>query len=330
MSKEIPVTASTLSAQYLKEFLVENFQLSPTTTCKLFRTGINHLYMVDTETEKFVFRVYTLNWRTRTEIEEEIRLLLHLKQNHISVSYPIADKHHSFIQEFNAPEGVRFGVLFSFAKGKKIPLFTEHASFNIGLTMAKMHKATTNFQYKRVTYSANTLLIDSFATAKSFFSSPSDEMTFVEKTSKHLASEFDKIDVKQVRFGGVHFDIWFDNMHIDEKDEITIFDFDFCGNGMLCLDIAYFMVQLYNTQPTEADYERKVAAFLKGYESITKISDEEKRIMPMLSVCIWFFYLGVQCDRFENWSNVFLNENHLKRFIGIVKKWISYKQLSVE
>ena len=49
------------------------------------------------------------------DVAEELRLLTHLKQNNASVSYPLTDKRNELIQDINAPEGKRYGVLFSFA-----------------------------------------------------------------------------------------------------------------------------------------------------------------------------------------------------------------------
>jgi len=52
------------------------------------------------------------------------------------------------------------------------------------------------------------------------------------------------------------------------------------------------------------------------------------RILPVMGTAIYFFYLGVQCQRYDNWSNVFLNEIYLERFIKlIVKKWADYNQI---
>ncbi len=42
----------------------------------------------------------------------------------------------------------------------------------------------------------------------------------------------------------------------------------------------------------------------------------------------YFFYLGVQCQRYDNWSNAFLSENYLKRFInGLVKRYYDIYKL---
>ena len=76
------------------------------------------------------------------------------------------------------------------------------------------------------------------------------------------------------------------------------------------------------------DYQPKVDRFIKGYESVTPISAEEKRLIPMLGVSLYFFYLGVQCQRYDNWSNSFLSENYLKRFInGLVKRYYDIYKL---
>jgi Ser/Thr protein kinase RdoA (MazF antagonist) len=325
-----PVTESTLSAFHLGQFLQEKYLLSPKTICKLLRTGMNHLYHVIDDDNKFVFRVYTFNWRTKSDVYEELRLLRHLKKNNLPVSYPIADHTGEFIQEINSPEGIRYGVLFSFAEGGKVAKFTAQASFNIGLTMGKMHRATENYDLDRVTYNAKTLLTDSFKRTQSFFTNVSDEITFVKCTTDYLVAEYEKVNVNEVRQGVLHLDIWFDNMHFNEANEPTIFDFDFCGNGWLCHDIAYFMLQLYNTNPDENEYKLKAESFLKGYQTATRITDEEKRIIPLISISVMLFYLGIQCDRYDTWSNIFLNEDHLKRFIASLKRWIGDNKFQMD
>ncbi len=148
-------------------------------------------------------------------------------------------------------------------------------------------------------------------------------MKFMYRAKNYLISEFAKVDSTKINEGVVDLDIWFDNLNISTDNNITIFDFDFCGNGWLCLDIAYYIMQLHNVEKYEAkDYQPKVDSFIKGYEKIMEISDEEKRLIPMLGVSLYFFYLGIQCERFDNWSNSFLNETYLKRFIlGLVKRY---------
>jgi len=318
-----PVTNSNISATHLGLFLQETYSLSKDTSCHLIKAGINDTYLVTDNSDKFVFRVYSLNWRSKTEIDEEIRLLNLLKDHSISISYPLSDNENNYIQTLNAPEGDRFAVLFTFASGEKKHLISEETHFQIGELIARLHKITTNQKLNRVDYTPEVILVNSLKKVSSFLTADTEEMNFMRSAQTYLLKEFENADKSQIRQGIVHLDIWFDNLNITPDNHVTIFDFDFCGNGWLCLDIAYYILQLHNIEKYEAnDYQPKVDHFLKGYESVTPLSAEEKRLIPMLGVSIYFFYLGVQCERYDNWSNSFLSENYLKRFInGLVKRY---------
>jgi Ser/Thr protein kinase RdoA (MazF antagonist) len=260
-------------------------------------------------------------------VSEELRLLRYLQSNDIPVSYPIADRAGEFIQEINALEGIRYAVLLSYAEGRKIPKFDEQTSYNIGTIMARIHRLTENFQVSRITYDAKSLLADSLKRTQTFFSPNIDEMKFIASLTDYLTKEYGNLNLKQLRSGVVHLDLWFDNMHFGENDKITIFDFDFCGNGWLCLDVAYFIFQLNNTNLDEVEFRQKADCFFSGYESISELTDEEKRIIPMAGLCVLLFYLSIQCDRFDTWSNIFLNEDHLRRFAGTLKRWMKYNNI---
>jgi len=315
-----PVISSNLSPTHLAIFVKEKYGLSNFTLCNLLKAGINHTYLIKDEDKRFIFRIYSLNWRTENEILEEIRLLNLLKANTISVSYPITDKTNNYIQTINAPEGERLAVMFSYAEGEKLLNYDEENHFKIGIIMAQIHQLTKNLELERIEYTPQLLIDDVFNYLSNFLDNDSDEMAFMQSTQKHLLVEFSKIKIEKIRTGTVHLDIWFDNLNISKDGKITIFDFDFCGNGWLCMDIAYYVLQLHSTERDEAICKSKLDSFLAGYESVSEISDEEKRIFPILGISLYFFYIGIQCQRFDNWSNTFLNEMYLKRFINLLIK----------
>lgn len=326
-----PVSNSNLSATHLGLFLQEKYSLSKDTKCQLIKAGINDTYVVSDNSDQFVFRVYSLNWRTKVAIGEEIKLLQQLKQHNISVSYPLSDDEDNYIQTLNAPEGERFGVLFTFAEGEKLHITSPEAHFQIGQLMARLHKVTNNQKLNRIDYTPEVILIDSLQKVSHFLNNDTEEIAFMQLAQSYLFDQFANADTSQIRQGVVHLDIWFDNLNITKDNKVTIFDFDFCGNGWLCLDIAYYILQLHNIEKYEAkDYQPKVDSFIKGYESITPISAEEKRLIPMLGVSLYFFYLGIQCQRYDNWSNSFLSDNYLKRYInGLVKRYYDIYKLGV-
>lgn len=329
MTKKFQTINSTLSPIELGKFIEKKYGLSDKTECSIFRLAMNHLYIVHDGVNKYVFRVYTHNWRTKLEIEEELRLLLHLKETNRQVAYPIADKSSKYIQEIEAPEGKRFGVLFSFAKGTKAAKFTEQTSFLIGQSLAKVHQSTAKFELTRISYNAENLLKNSVLKTKEFYSENTNEIEFIEKLSIFLTEKMENIDKQKMRYGSVHLDVWFDNLHIDDEEGITFFDFDFCGNGYLCFDISYFLFQLLATNLNEVEYQIKADSFNRGYETVTEISNEEKKFLNYACLAIMTYYIGVQCDRFDYWTNIFLNEDHLKRMVGNLKRWIAHNKIEI-
>lgn len=308
------ISCSTVSPSAIALFARDRYALPEQTTCRLLKAGINHTYCLEEATESYVFRLYTYNWRTVEEIEAELQLLQLLQQEGLSVSFPIADQQGKFIQELEAPEGIRYGVLFSFAEGEKAHNYDSDIHFEAGKLMAGMHKVTEGLKLKRVSYAPSLMLRKGIDQIGQFLSEDNMEMQFLHTLKQELEQQLSDPDIQHLRSGVVHLDIWFDNLNISGR-KITLFDFDFCGNGWLCLDIAYYLLQLYNTEKEEQVRKQKAAAFMKGYTSIQDISEEEQRLIHPLGLCLYYFYLGVQCQRFENWSNVFLNETYLKRYI---------------
>jgi Ser/Thr protein kinase RdoA (MazF antagonist) len=216
--QHFPVVCSTLSATHLGKFLQQQYHLGAGTTCRLLRAAINHAYLVTDGMHKYVFRVYSLNWRSGIEIAEEIRLLQLLKEHDIPVSYGIPDPQGNYMQQIPAPEGMRLGVLFSFAKGEKLINISEALHFKIGEIMARMHRVTQNLSLQRVQYDPKVLLIDSFELLKQYIAVDTEEMRFMRHAQQYLLQQYDNVQAYPFRNGIVHLDIWFDNLNIHNNE----------------------------------------------------------------------------------------------------------------
>jgi len=317
-----PITASTLSQIALGEFISEKYQLEGNLDCKLFRTGVNHTYIISTSNSKYVLRVYCYNWRTKVEIEQELKLLRLLKNNNLSISFPIPDKMGNLIQEINAPEGLRYAVLFTFAEGKKVRFMNKETCYAIGSIMAKIHNITAGKKINRLEYNSDTLLNKAYDHLNVFFSDDLHEMKYIKEISTKISQIFQENSLLENQRGIVHLDIWYDNLSVN-KNEITIFDFDNCGNGFLILDVSYFCKQLFFIESDKIEYEIKVESFLNGYKQERSLTEEELKLIPEAGASIFIFYLGVQAQRFD-WSNIFLTENYIKMYVGRIKNWIDY------
>ncbi|GGG51414.1 phosphotransferase [Bizionia arctica] len=324
-----PAISSIISPEYIAEFVINQYHLEKETTCSILKIGINHTYLITTPINKYVFRVYFLNWKTKLEIEEELRLLNFLKENNTLVSYPISDSHKNDIQTIKAPEGDRFAVLFSFAEGKSIRIPTKEICYQLGASMAKMHQLTLNKTLKREDFNGETLVNWAYKTAKSRFINSTNEMQFYKRANAVVSSEFKNADLSQIRTGIIHLDLWYENMKVTDASEITFFDFDNCGNGWLFLDISYSLMILFRNEQDKENFKIKSASFYQGYESITPISEEEKRLIPYGGLAIWQYYNGIHVKRFNDFSNQFLSEEFLKYWIHTVNQWMEFNNIKI-
>jgi Ser/Thr protein kinase RdoA (MazF antagonist) len=319
-----PVTKSTLSADALQSFVVEHYNLSNSTNCKLFRTGMNHTYFITDTATKYVLRVYCYKWRTKAGIQEELQLLNTLKTNKISVSFPVKNSKNEFINTIQAPEGERYAVLFSFAEGEKVRFMDTDNCFTVGKLMATIHNTTLDKAINRTQYNIDTLVDKPYNSINGFFPETLESMEYLKNTGKQLTEAFNAIDLKHFKQGIIHADLWYDNMNITEDNAITIFDFDFCGNGLQIIDVAYFCKQLFHIEADKNNYELKFKSFIEGYQSVKLLSKEELAFIPNAGAAIWIFYLGVQARRFD-WSNIFLTKNYLNLFfVARIKSWLEY------
>ena len=202
-----PIIASTLSQTELGKFISEKYQLEGYFDCKLFRTGVNHTYFISNTNTKYVVRVYCYNWRTKVEIQQELELLNLLKDNNLSISFPIPDEKGNLIQEINAPEGLRYVVLFTFAEGEKMRFMNNETCNAIGSIMAKIHNITAGKKIDRVNYNSDTLLNKAYNHLNLFFSGDLSEMEYIKQISSKISKSFEESNLLENQRGIVHLDI---------------------------------------------------------------------------------------------------------------------------
>ncbi|UBM59669.1 phosphotransferase [Marinilongibacter aquaticus] len=324
-----PALSSILSAQYLADLVAEKYALEGKVVCTMLKTGVNHSYAVHTEKEKFVFRVYCRNWRSEQEVGEEIKHLNALAKGGIRVSTPVKDKNENYIQRIQAIEGQRMAVLFSFARGNSIKNPSVEICQNLGAEIGKMHQFVEHKSLNRKTYSAHTLVTWAYEMTKGYFGDSSQEMLYFERANTKISEAFASADSHQLRSGIVHLDLWHENMKVDENGEITLFDFDNCGNGYLFLDLSYALMLLFKNEPDFEQFEKKKEALLAAYGQSSTLSDAEIRLIPYGGLAIWLHYTGIHVQRFDDFSNQFFSAEFLKFWIQIVDRWMKYNGVDI-
>lgn len=324
-----PVISTVISPDYLAHFVGKEFNLPSSVSCKVLKTGVNHTYLIESGEQKFVFRLYCFEWKTQKEIEEELRFLKYLEAHGIPVSIPIQNSPQEYLIQIPAFEGMRFGVLFSYADGKMVRNPEVELCKDLGHLLAKIHLAGKDFSFQRKEYNPDSLIHWAWSQTLGHFSKDFQELDYFKRAYEKMKSVLEGQPLEKLQHGVIHLDVWYENFKVSQNGEILLFDFDNVGNGYLFLDVGYALMTLYKNEPDKEKYIQKQEAFLKGYRKVLPFSEEEMKMMPFGGLAIWLYYTGVHVQRFNDFSNLFLSEEFLKFWIHAVDQWMKFNGIDI-
>lgn len=116
----ISVIHSIISGEALIETVLYNYSIGTPASCQIYKRGLNDTYLVKTEQERYILRVYRYGWRTKQEIDFELELLVFLHEQKQPVAYPLKREDGTFTTAIIAPEGERYAAVFSYAPGRAV------------------------------------------------------------------------------------------------------------------------------------------------------------------------------------------------------------------
>lgn len=323
-----PTQYSLLSASALNEFLMPQYGFQEL-SCRLLIHNVSDTYMVENPFSKYIFKIYRTAHRSLTEIKGEVELLNALKSGGAKVAFPIADAQGEFIQAFNAAEGKRYGVLFSFAEGEVADL-NESQLTTLGKEMAIVHELSAGLELKneRKEYTIDTMLLEPLESIKPAFKGLEEEYAFLVGASHQVIAKMKALDLDTFSYGYCHYDFLPKNFHFQPDGTLTFFDFDFAGKGYLVNDLAslyvhYFLHVLFNKRTQEAA-DAEFQTFVESYSTIRPISEQELLSIPYFGFAWWIFYFKFHHDNFEDWSNFFFTPRFIKERVGWLRKWMEW------
>jgi Ser/Thr protein kinase RdoA (MazF antagonist) len=321
-----PAQYSTLSASALNQRLQQRYALTDT-TCRLLIRNVSDTYLLENTAGKYIFKIYRDAHRKLDEIKAEVEWLNILKNNGAQVAYPLKDSDGGQLQSFNAAEGTRYGVLFSYAQGKVVTDLSEQNLQTVGREMALIHDiaSTTTLSYPRKEYTVETMLTSPLKTITPFFKHLPDEYNYLLQTGHKVAEAINSFDTTKFSYGYCHYDFLPKNFHFANDGGITFFDFDFCGKGLLANDLAsfyvHFFLETFKGKMTRHEADRLFGIFVESYRNVRPITDEEIKAIPYLGFAFWIFYMGFQVENFDDWSNIFFDDYYIKARVALIKKW---------
>lgn len=324
-----PTQYSLLSAQALKNVIEQKYGFHEM-SCRLLIHNVSDTYMLENQTSRYIFKIYRDAHRKLDEIKGELELLNILQEGGAKVAHPLKDLEGNEIQSFNAAEGIRYGVLFSYAYGEVVADMNEEQLAFVGTEMAKIHQITENLElsYPRGEFSLNSMLTIPMETIKPAFIGLDEEYAYLRKAVHIVSKKIEQMDLSSFGYGYCHYDFLPKNFHFQKDGTLTFFDFDFAGKGHFVNDLAsfyahYFLQVLFNRM-TQEEADRAFQVFITSYRKIRPLSEAEINAIPYFGFAWWIFYFRFHYDHFEDWSNFFFGPKFIKERVGWIKKWMDW------
>jgi len=243
----------------------------------------NTNYKIDSEVGKIVLTIS--EQKTIQEAQDLAELLDHLKKNNFDTSELVHTSQNKSLSIYkNKPVMVK-----RYLEGKIMSDIPLHLLQQIGADTARLHKISVPDYVRDIMWCGK----ERFNEVKQYaLNSPFD--LWLKDTHSYI----DKNTAPDLPKAFIHSDIFGSNIIINnDKTKATIMDFEEATHYYRVFDIAVLFISLC-VQSGDIDFTR-ASSILKGYTSITKLTDEEKQALQPLTV---YAAAGVAFWRHKNFN----------------------------
>ncbi len=239
--------------------------------CLFWERGANDTYQLLCANTRYFLRVYRCGAFPREANEFEVDVLNYLHQQNFPVAYPVARKSGDYLTRINAPEGARYVLLTTFAKGT-VPDYESLENCRlVGKSVAQLHLASSGFESsrKRTNLDLQGLLDKSMTVIRTYMAHRPDALSMIVQVAQKVRAAVQAAPVRSLDIGICHGDLHGGNLHLHEGN-VTHFDFEECAFGYRIYDLATF--KWGTCMGSDKRRCMRWPAFLEGYESIRPIS----------------------------------------------------------
>jgi homoserine kinase type II len=257
--------------QFLEQYSINNLE-----SYQGIIEGVeNTNYLIKTSLQNYILTIYEKRVNEK-DLPFFIKLLSSLSENKFPCPKPIANKNNQKINKIKNKNA----ALVTFLNGKSKNKLTSEDCFEIGKVTAQLHEITKEFAINR----KNNLSIENWDAIleKSIEKKTDLEKSIVEKTKNYL--EFLKKNwPKNLPTGIIHADLFADNIFFTNNKVSGIIDFYFACNDFFAYEIAICLNSICFDNNSTFNMN-KAKNLIDGYTSIRKLSDDEKKYLPILSM----------------------------------------------
>jgi len=310
-------TYSQLSANSAAHLVAFQYDLPKFIDCKFYVFGLHDNYLIEDEHKKYILRIYRNDWRSEQEIQFELELLAFLGTKDVLVATPLTTNTGGLSFFIDSPEGKRVAALFhyadGYAPGNEI---TVAQSALLGKAVANVHQITNTYEtgLSRHILDVPYLLDQSIIAIQPFIDI--EAKNYIYTLQNKLKDDLPSLPRKTGVFGICIGDVNPTNFHINDKKEITLFDFDQCGYGNRVFEIGKFISSIH---PTKTKHEIS-STFIEGYQQVRQLSDAELSAIPYYEMLSVIWVMAIHAYNADRIGHKYLEKSFWDRRIAKLKE----------
>ena len=254
-----------------KKFKVENI-----INFKGIKQGIeNTNYLLKSKNNKFILTIFEKRV-SQKEIPFFMKLMDQLNNSNINCPKPLKNKDGNYQIRIKN----KIACIVSFLDGKDKKKLNLKNCFDIGKIIAQMHLSSKKIKL----YRKNSMGINNLNPLLNSIKFKSKKFINIEKFLKNNLKDIKKKWPKGLPNGIIHGDLFIDNIFFKNNKLSGIIDFYFAANDYFMYEIAICVNALCFDKKNSKFLinKKKVKNLIKGYESIRKISINEKKSLNIL------------------------------------------------
>lgn len=305
-----------LAASNVMQSVQQHYDLADLERCKFYARGLHDNYLLESQQQKYILRVYRNAWRTEEAIRFELDLLRYLGERGASVSYPISTTSGASCFSIVTPIAQHFAALFPYADGQAPGgALSVAESQLLGNAVAQIHTASEDFSspHTRPCLDLAFLVDASIATIAPFVDAM--YLAYLKQLQVRLHQNLPQIPHGQGRYGICIGDVNPTNFHINAEKQITVFDFDQCGFGVRAFEIGKFIsgIHLHDKKQELAQ------AFVEGYQQVRLLSSDELRAIPYYEMVGVIWVMAITADYADLHGHKWFEQAYWERKLSILK-----------
>ncbi len=285
-----PATHSTLEANFVGEEVARHYHVKGVVRPQLLYRGVNDVYIIRDDNGRRALRIWRAGVRSIDGVMQELDYLDFLKANDVPVSNsePAANGDRYIL--FNALEGPRPAVLYTWAPGVKFGDNLDVVTAErIGGKFAEMHLIAKD--YKPAQDEGD----DPIAALRSnlpflmlWVEDRPDDIRDYTHLTETLCKRLETLDELDLPRGMCHQDMHPSNVHLSADGAITFLDFDGCSIGYWLHDVKNFIFgsAFYGFPPVYGE------AFERGYLKVRPYTADEIASQELFLLAKAFRLLG--------------------------------------